>query len=58
MEENTRVRKPAKTRTSITIDPELLNDVRSYCDVQSKMLDKDVSVSSIIEEALRKFLAA
>ncbi|NBU69893.1 MAG: ribbon-helix-helix protein, CopG family [Bacteroidetes bacterium] len=44
-------KKDYKVRTSITIDPEVLDAVRKVC------IDEARSVSSFIEEALKKKLS-
>lgn len=40
-------KKEAKTRTSITIDPEVLDAARKHCEAAN------VSVSSLIEDAVK-----
>jgi hypothetical protein len=49
-ENETKQKKEAKIRTSITINPELLESVRKLC------AESDRSVSSFIEEALNEKL--
>lgn len=52
-EENTTTdKKPAKTRTSITVDPEVLEAIKKLAE------STNVSVSSIIEDALRAKLGS
>jgi len=46
------IKKEAKIRTSITIDPAVLNDVRKVCEAASR------SVSSYIEDALKEKMLA
>lgn len=46
------LKKEAKIRTSITIDPAVLNQVRKVCEGASR------SVSSYIEDALKEKMAA
>jgi hypothetical protein len=46
------IKKEAKIRTSITIDPAVLNDVRKVCENASR------SVSSYIEDALKEKMLA
>ena len=46
------IKKEAKIRTSITIDPAVLNDVRKVCEAASR------SVSSCIEDALKEKMLA
>ena len=48
MEENQK--KEAKTRTSITIDPAVLDAARKHCEAAN------ISVSSFIEESVRSAL--
>lgn len=50
MEENQK--KEAKTRTSITIDPAVLEAARKHCDASN------ISVSSFIEAAVRTMLGS
>jgi hypothetical protein len=51
-ENETKQKKEAKVRTSITINPEVLDNVRKFCE------DKGRSVSSFIEEVLQASLSA
>lgn len=44
-------KKEAKTRTSITIDPAVLDAARKHCEAAN------ISVSSLIEEAVKAKLA-
>lgn len=52
MEEEVTTKKEAKTRTSITISPAVLDDLRAVCEAQG------VSVSSYIEKSVVAMMQA
>ncbi len=48
--------KKNKSRTAITIDPDLWDRAKAECESRSELYGRKVSFSALVEEALKKYL--